>query len=230
MIENNEDKNSKDSKDQIHKINTIKSEKSLQNPDPEFSKIEEINPVESPKNEIKINPEVPIIQSQSHPGKTESKETLLAPKTPKRRKKRSKREKILEILKNIYKHSLYSFFISNCKILEYGYLTYQRPSPKLKPLNCFVIVTDFGIFVLIKKEYFVDNSNWYNEDEEEGQDTQNDEPIPVAKTLPFNREYFCIPYTLIEDIDNHMNNMELVITTKVTLILKKRKEENHNSN
>lgn len=226
MSEYNEDKNSTDSKDQTHKENTIKPERTLQNPDPEFSKIEEIKQVKSPKNEIQHNPEVPIIKNQSHTGTTESKDTLLAPKTPKRRKKRSKREKILEILKNIYKHSLYSFFISNCRILEFGYLTYQRPSPKLKPLNCFVIVTDFGIFVLIKKEYFVDNINWYNE-EEEDQNTQGDEPIPLAKTLPFNREYFCIPYTLIEDINNHMNNMELVITTKVTLILKKKRRNSY---
>ena len=91
-------------------------------------------------------------------------------------------------------------------------MDYLSPAHSKGRLNSFVLVSDFGIVILVKGKYFVKANNWYSVE------LEDPEAPEIEKKLPFNREYFVIPYTLIDDISHDMAEKILTITTKVIFI------------
>ena len=130
-------------------------------------------------------------------------ETLVKPK-------KNKREKIKEILLNIFENSVYLEFLKVAQVLSFEYLKYVSPLNTKKLIRSYVILTDFGIAVLIMKEFFVRGTTWWG-----GSDLPAPEETGDQPKLPFRREYFLVPYLLIDEIDHDPNEHLLSISTKV---------------
>lgn len=137
------------------------------------------------------------------------------------KKKMSRKEKLKEIILNIYKNSLYYEILKASSIIDLDYLYYQSPFSQKNNLKSFIILTNFAIVILIKKEHFIQETNWYNiqetsDEKKDLQETKSEKPI---KILPFIREYFIVPYLMIDDLENNLSEKYLKIYTKVNIII-----------
>jgi hypothetical protein len=185
----------------------------------EEEKIEEIKKKEEAK-EVRENVEKDVLIA--------SVNSVVDLKEKSKNKHLNKRDKLKEILVNIYKHSVYYEFIKVAQVLSYNYLKYISPLESRKLIKSFIIMTDFAIVVLIKKEFFIKKTNWFDfpedlleneNEEEEKEDEEKEHEDPNHPKLPFRREYFFIPYTMIDDIDHDPNEQILAITTKVVTLM-----------
>jgi hypothetical protein len=173
--------------------------------------------------------------------RVKSPNNIKKPEKSRKDKKRKKKEKLKEIILNIYRNSIYLEFFKAASVLTFDYLQYISPIGSNKLLKSFIILTDFGLVIFIEKEFFVEGSNWYNvkakkqksnfselKDSEtlKTVDLQNStETKPLSHSqemavdqpkLPFRREYFVIPYTLIDELDHNTIENILTISTKVS--------------
>ena len=162
------------------------------------------------ENEAKLaKPETPKTTGE----KSIPKSVPSQSKSKKSKKKKSKNsintEKLKGIILNIYKNSIYYEFLKASTILYQEYLDYLTPIHPKKKLSSFVIEMDFGIVMLIKGKYFIKKNNWYS--------VPLEEPEPAVKSpkLFYNREYFVLPYTIIDDISFDINEWVLTLTSKV---------------
>lgn len=134
-------------------------------------------------------------------------------------KKLSKKEKLKEIILTFYKDSVYHKFLECSSIMLSDILYYKFPGDDQTTLETFFIITNFGIIILLKKENFVMESQWYSNQPPNQQiptetDSHNNNKH-LKKKLPYKKEYYIIPFTMIDEIDHSVNERTLEITTKV---------------
>ena len=93
---------------------------------------------------------------------------------------------------------------------------YISPIETRKLIKSFVIISDFGLVILIKKEFFIKEENWHGVKVISEDEAEEKEEINCPK-LPYKREYYVVPYTLIDDIELDMAEQMFKISTKVKI-------------
>lgn len=136
------------------------------------------------------------------------------------KKKLSKKEKLKEIILAFYTDSLYYKFLESSSIILSDILYYKFPGDDKKTLETFFIITNFGIVILLKKENFVKDSQWYSFQLPSEQTPSNSDDVEsdTQIKLPYKKEYYIIPFPMIDEINHSLNERVLEIITKVLTI------------